>query len=157
MAYTERRPLIPVDFIPNELSKGDEISHLCVIQLPQFICLCLQQPCFGYRVPRSTAGSSQRSGNAHFLVQSLRHFGTWGIFSAFLGHIVSLLLCGRPVVVCRCVYMYGCLHEFVRACMYMYVCVLVSGTVGDILFWLLWKDDEWHFALQLFLNLKFPF
>lgn len=75
----------------------------------------------------------------------------------FSGTHFSLLLCGRPVVVCRCVYMYGCLHEFVRACMYMYVCVLVSGTVGDILFWLLWKDDEWHFALQLFLNLKFPF
>lgn len=80
---------------------------------------------------QQASGSSWRSGSAHFLVQSPRHFGTRGISLAVPAHGLLLFSQGAVVVVCLCVW--TCVLTCANACLLMHVCVyvLVSDTAGE--------------------------
>ena len=69
---------------------------------------------------QQASGSSWRSGSAHFLVQSPRHFGMRGISLAVPAHGLLLISRGAAVVVV-CLCGRACSHELMHA--YLCVCV----------------------------------
>lgn len=99
--------------------------------------------------------SSLRSGSTCLLVQSLRRFGTWGIFSlAVPSQRSSPPPPSYPNLQRNCwgACLYMCMLAWASASLHMHVCLCFSLRHSGEYCPVRDDDDEWCSALQMFLN-----